>query len=187
MICLSRIARPAMDAARRHHREHRSYIGVAADVSAPYPIARRCTSSPSNSYRCRAHAVAQFLRTAGDQVEHRLRIVRRARHHLQHVDRGGLLFDPLAEFAVALRPARLCVPAVRDMSRRCRWRSPPARRKFSAVRSGCRRSRLMGCRFRAMAPIGCAVAQQRHRNDGTAAQVSCTPARCLGRPPCPAQ
>jgi hypothetical protein len=45
--------------------------------------------------------VAQISRPAGDQVEHRLRIARRGRHRLQHVDRGGLMFDPLAVFAVA--------------------------------------------------------------------------------------
>jgi hypothetical protein len=45
--------------------------------------------------------VAQISRPAGDQVEHRLRIARRGRHRLEHVDRGGLVFDALAEFAVA--------------------------------------------------------------------------------------
>src|ERR1700740_2329718 len=45
--------------------------------------------------------VAQISRPADDQVEHRLRIARRGRHRLEHVDRGGLMFDALAEFAVA--------------------------------------------------------------------------------------
>jgi hypothetical protein len=45
--------------------------------------------------------VAQISRPADDQVEHRLRIARRGRHHLEHVYRGGLMFDALAEFAVA--------------------------------------------------------------------------------------
>ena len=45
--------------------------------------------------------VAQISRPADDQVEHRLRIARRGRHRLEHVDRGGLMLDALAEFAVA--------------------------------------------------------------------------------------
>src|SRR5271157_2519517 len=45
--------------------------------------------------------VAQISRAADDQVEHRLRIARRGRHRLEHVDRGGLMFDALAVFAVA--------------------------------------------------------------------------------------
>src|ERR1700680_3608029 len=45
--------------------------------------------------------VAQISRPADDQVEHGLRIARRGRHRLEHVDRGGLMFDALAEFAVA--------------------------------------------------------------------------------------
>jgi hypothetical protein len=48
-----------------------------------------------------APGVAQFSRPADDQVEHRLRIARRGRHRLEHIDRGGLMFDALAEFAVA--------------------------------------------------------------------------------------
>src|SRR6516225_2610814 len=45
--------------------------------------------------------VAQFSSPAGDQVEHRLRIAWRGRHRLEDVDRGGLMFDPLAERGVA--------------------------------------------------------------------------------------
>ena len=45
--------------------------------------------------------VAQISCSADDQVEHRLRIARRGRHRLEHVDRGGLLFNALAKFAVA--------------------------------------------------------------------------------------
>src|SRR5271169_3062525 len=48
-----------------------------------------------------AWGVAQISRPTGDQVEHRLRIARRGRHRLEHVYRGGLMFDALAEFAVA--------------------------------------------------------------------------------------
>src|SRR6516164_1136954 len=47
--------------------------------------------------------VAQISRSADDQVEHRLRIARRGRHRLEHIDRGGLMFDALAEFAVPRR------------------------------------------------------------------------------------
>jgi len=47
--------------------------------------------------------VAQVSSPADDQVEHRLRIARRGRHRLEHVGRGGLLFDTLAEIAVARR------------------------------------------------------------------------------------
>src|SRR6266436_6641217 len=47
-----------------------------------------------------AGGVAQISRPADDQIEHRLRIARRGRHRLEHVDRGGLMLDALAEFAV---------------------------------------------------------------------------------------
>ncbi len=47
--------------------------------------------------------IAQFPRTAGNQVEHGLWIAGRGRHHLEHVDGRGLMFDPLAVFAVARR------------------------------------------------------------------------------------
>src|SRR6516225_8891805 len=47
--------------------------------------------------------VAQISRPADDQVKHRLRIARRGRHRLEHVDRGGLMFDALAEFALPRR------------------------------------------------------------------------------------
>ena len=50
-----------------------------------------------------AHGVAQFSRPADDQVEYRVRIARRGRHRLEHVDRGGLMIDALAEFAVPRR------------------------------------------------------------------------------------
>ena len=45
--------------------------------------------------------VTEFQRPAGYQLEHRLCIARRTRHHLQHVDGRGLLFDAFAVFAVA--------------------------------------------------------------------------------------
>src|ERR1700739_1301350 len=47
--------------------------------------------------------VAQISRPADNQVEYRLRIARRGRHRLEHVDRGRLMFDALAEFAVPRR------------------------------------------------------------------------------------
>ena len=50
--------------------------------------------------------LAQFSGTSRDQVEYRLRVVRRIRHRLQHIDGGSLLLDPLAELAVALRQRR---------------------------------------------------------------------------------
>jgi hypothetical protein len=54
----------------------------------------------------RAEAIAQFPRSRDDQIENRLGIARRAGHHLEHVDCRGLLLDPLAELAVALRQRR---------------------------------------------------------------------------------
>ena len=66
----------------------------------PHVIAQ-WMSSPSNSNKPAAVGVAQISRPADDQVEHRLRIARRGRHRLEHVDRGGLMFDALAVFAVA--------------------------------------------------------------------------------------
>ena len=50
-----------------------------------------------------AHRIAQFSLPADDQVEYGLRIARRGRHRLEHVDRGGLMIDALAEFAVPRR------------------------------------------------------------------------------------
>ena len=63
--------------------------------------------------------LAERTRPFGDQLEHRLCIAGGGRHDLQHVDCRCLLFDPFAVFAVALRPAPQCVPAIRDMSRHC--------------------------------------------------------------------
>src|SRR5215469_1356115 len=74
-----------------------------------------------------AWGVAQISRPADDQVEHRLRIARRGGHRLEHVDRGGLMFDALAEFAVASGqfgaarvelPSELCVVALQIGQRR---------------------------------------------------------------------
>jgi hypothetical protein len=52
------------------------------------------------AYR-RAVPVAQVARAPDDQVEYRLRIAGRDRHHLQHIDCRGLLFNPLAISAIA--------------------------------------------------------------------------------------
>ena len=46
--------------------------------------------------------VTERPRSLHDQFENRLWIAGRGRHRLQHVDGGGLMLDPLAEFAVAL-------------------------------------------------------------------------------------
>ena len=101
MICRSRIARQAIEPrvgamgnSRRVSRLH-SAATVAAEVhDRNGPVRHRIRTSPRPG-------VAQF-RACDDQIEHRLRIARRGRHRLQHVDGGGLMLDPLAVFAVAL-------------------------------------------------------------------------------------
>ena len=50
--------------------------------------------------------VAQFSRAADDQVEYGLRIARRSRHRLEHIDNCGLVFDPFAVVAVSMREFR---------------------------------------------------------------------------------
>ena len=109
----------------------------------PTPSARRakCSSVAVVFEQPARTRVAQLLRAAGDQIEHRLRIARRGRHRLQHVDGGGLMLDPLADTRCCAAPAPRCAPATRDTSRRCRWRSPPVRRRSAAVPSGSRKSR----------------------------------------------
>src|ERR1700730_2287761 len=57
--------------------------------------------SPIKTAQCCRISIAQFPRTASDQVEHRLRIAGHGRHHLQHVYGGGLMCNPFAVFAVA--------------------------------------------------------------------------------------
>ena len=90
--------------------------------------------------QCRAVGVAKIARATDDQVEHRLRIAGRGRHHLQHVDGRGLMLDPLAVFAVALRPvprpAWPHVPAPRRVLAAVpRWRAEVRRSCRLASRS----------------------------------------------------
>ena len=80
----------------------RSSLALASLMPA---LAFRCSMSPSNSATVHWSASQRLACPLNDQVEHRLCIARRGGHHLQHVDGGGLLLDPLAELAVALGAA----------------------------------------------------------------------------------
>ena len=52
--------------------------------------------------RSRAIGPTECPRPFDDQLKDRSRVARRSRHHLQHIDGRGLLFDTLAVLGVAL-------------------------------------------------------------------------------------
>ena len=111
-----------------------------------------------------------------DRIEHRLHIGRGTADDVEHIGRGGLVFERFLQ-------TRACAPAPRRTAARSRWRSRPGRQRSGPARSACRVNGRTWSRVRTNDADRLALAQQRNAENRAGSQASGACARVVYRNP----